>query len=496
MSARRWPAITLGLIFVNIAAFLGTHWVIERQQADLLQVQEHVLVLAAKHPELTLFPKAQAWVDDFSSRYPEVWAEMQKGSYEALDEWESRIRLISDPAELQREMTSLGDQYFKLIASSIMEQYGSVSANPRLMTYITSTFLHAGWWHLIGNLWFLWLAGFVLEDAWGRPLYLLVYLAAGAAACQFDIWAGPGSTIPSIGASGAIAGLLGALLVRFPKLRIRMMWFFDLGLFPMYRFWVRAHWVLPAWALLEINYGNGSNDGIGHWAHVGGFLFGSIAALALRYSGLEQKVNDAIENKVAWRPPAEITQANELMEQGKLDEATSLLKEYLTTTPDSTPAWNLLRAVYWRGSNVAACRAATITLCQLHLAAPDRDTAWKEYEEFLSLGGETMPPDAWLDLCKSPEEQMDFERALTEYRKLAAAYPSDRRALIASLRAARILLKQLDRPKDALSLFNIVSASPLPHLDLEQEIKIGILQAETALLDRDAPSTKAASATS
>ena len=109
----------------------------------------------------------------------------------------------------------------------------------------------------------MWLAGFVLEDAWGRPLYLLVYLTAGAFACQFDAWANPGSIVSSIGASGAVAGLMGAFLVRFPKMKIRMMWFFDLGLFPFSRFWMRAYWLLPIWVLTEINYGMGPRDGIG-----------------------------------------------------------------------------------------------------------------------------------------------------------------------------------------------------------------------------------------
>ena len=166
-------------------------------------------------------------------------------------------------------MDSLGDEYLRLTASSITERYAFMPAHPKPIAYVTSTFLHVDWWHVIGNMWFLWLAGFVLEDAWGRPLYLLVYLAAGAFACQFDAWANPASIIPSVGASGAIAGLMGAFLVRFPKMKIRMMWFFDLGLFPFCRFWMRAYWLLPIWVLMEINYGTGPRDGIGHWAHVG-----------------------------------------------------------------------------------------------------------------------------------------------------------------------------------------------------------------------------------
>ena len=124
----------------------------------------------------------------FRASFHDDWAEMQNPNSDAVDEWDARTRLIQDPAELQEEMDSLGDQYSQLTASSITERYAFIPAHPKPITYITSTFLHVDWWHVIGNMWFLWLAGFVLEDAWGRPLYLLIYLAAGAFACQFDAW--------------------------------------------------------------------------------------------------------------------------------------------------------------------------------------------------------------------------------------------------------------------------------------------------------------------
>src|SRR5258708_20033484 len=87
----------------------------------------------------------------------------------------------------------------------------------------------------------------------------------------------------------------------------------------------------------------GPRDGIGHWAHVGGFLFGGIAAVVLRYSGLEQKANKAIEDKVAWTPEPQIGQANDLMEQDNLPEAIGILNQYLASNPDSFPAFNLLQ---------------------------------------------------------------------------------------------------------------------------------------------------------
>ena len=481
MSTRRWPVVTIGLILVNLLIFAGTHRTVDQQDSQLWKVQEHILILAAAHPNLVLAPKAIEFVDGFRGQFPDDWAELQKPNSEITDEWDARIRQIDDPAALQAEMDSLGGQYSQLMASSITERYAFSPSERSPITYLSSTFLHADWWHVIGNMWFLWLAGFVLEDAWGRPLYLLVYLAAGAMACQFDAWVNPVSIVHSVGASGAIAGLMGAFLMRFPKMKIRMMWFFDLGLFPFCRFWMRAYWLLPIWVLMEIDYGMGPRDGIGHWAHVGGFLFGGIAAVALRYSRLEHKLNEAIEERISWTPAAEISQASNLMEHHKFDEAADVLNNYLATHPDSVGAWNLLRAVHWQKSEIPEYRQLTVKLCELHLYAREYETAWRDYEEFLNLGGDKIPPAIWLDLCRLPEEQQDFERAVSEYEKLAAAYSSERQSLLARLGAARICLKRLNRPHDALRFYEAAAASAVPHLDLEQDIESGIRETKNVL---------------
>jgi membrane associated rhomboid family serine protease len=493
MTARRWPVITFGLILVNLLIFVATHRRVNEQDSKLGTVREHILMLAATYPQLTLSPQVEEWVTDFRNQYPDDWAEIQDANYEATDDWETRIRQVDDTAALQIEMDSLAGQYSELMASSIKQRYAFIPAHPRPIAYVTSNFLHGGWWHLIWNMWFLWLAGFVLEDAWGRPIYLLTYLIAGAASCQFDFWANPGSILRSVGASGAIAGLMGAFLVRFPKIKIQMMWFFDLGVFRFWRFWLRAYWLLPLWVTMEIYYGTGPRDGIGHWAHVGGFLFGSMAAVALHYSGLEHQANKAIERKVAWTPEPEISQAHGLMDQGRLPEAIAILSEFLVHTPESFAAWNLLRAIHWRASDVPAYREATCRLCELHVKAREYDTAWQDYEDFLKAGGEKVPPDIWLDLCRVPEQHHDFERALIEYEKLAAAYPMERPSLVAQLGAARICLNHLNRPDEALRLYQAASGSSVPHLDLERYIRAGTQDAEKVLSQRKALSAQTCS---
>ena len=174
------------------------------------------------------------------------------------------------------------------------------------------------------------------------------------------------------------------------------------------------------------------------------------------------------------------------MEHGKFDEAAATLKNYLTTNPDSVEGWNLLRAVHWQKSEIQEYREITIKLCELHLRAREYETAWCDYEEFLNLGGEKMPPAIWLDLCRLPEEKQDFERAVSEYEKLAAAYPSERQSLLARVAAARVSLKRLNRPQDALRLYEAAAASAVLHLDLELDIQSGIREARIAITQRKA----------
>jgi len=224
----------------------------------------------------------------------------------------------------------------------------------------------------------------------------------------------------------------------------------------------------------------GSHSSVAHWAHVGGFLFGAVAALAVQHSGLEHKANKAIEQKVAWTADAEIEKANEMMEHGQLDEAKGLLTSYVAKDPNSLDAWSLLRQIYARQSETQSYLDATVKTCALHLKAHQVEAAFQDYAEFLDNGGGKMPAAIWLELCKSAEDMQEFERALQEYEGLARAYPAERHSLTAQLSAARLCLKKLNRPQDALRIYQAAAASPVPHLDWEQMIQLGIKEAKAA----------------
>jgi membrane associated rhomboid family serine protease len=498
MEGRRWPVISIALVLINLVVFLATHGQIEDQSPKNGEVRAHILLLAAMHPELKMPPDVQEFVSTFQQQHPGTWREAQSPNRDVADAWDARIRLMEDQTALQQEMDSLVGQFSSAEQTSVLEQYAFTSAHPKPIAYLTANFLHGGWLHLIGNMWFLWLAGAILEDTWGRVIYPIIYLVAGAAALQFHAWLNPGSLAPTLGASGAVAALMGAFLVRFPKTKIEVALVLglrslsNLALGRGIRFRAAAYWLLPLWLLMEIFSGAlfGAYSGVAHWAHVGGFVFGALAALGVRYSGLEHKVNEAIEAKVSWTGDPEIVQATEQMEKGKLDEAIHTLERYIVAKPTSIDAYSLLQQIYWRKNNIPAYRHAIVKLCQLHLKAQDFDAALVDYGEYKNSGGETLPASTWLELCRAAEAKEQFDRAVAEYERLSAAYPAERQSLLALMAAGRLALKKVNRPSEALRYYQAARASAVPHLDWQPNIEAGIRDAEKALGASHAPANK------
>jgi membrane associated rhomboid family serine protease len=152
----------------------------------------------------------------------------------------------------------------------------------------TSMFLHAGWLHLLGNMLFLWIFGNNVEDRLGSIPFLLFYLVGGVAAALTQVAIGPDSTIPLVGASGAIAAALGAYIVLFPGARILSLVF--LGFFYQL-IEVPAIIVLGFWFALQLLSGFASfgaetaDGGVAFFAHIGGFVFGLVVGLLLRVLG-------------------------------------------------------------------------------------------------------------------------------------------------------------------------------------------------------------------
>jgi membrane associated rhomboid family serine protease len=178
-----------------------------------------------------------------------------------------------DPASLKNLILQLG-----IVPSHVT---AFLSGSPRypliavVLPFFTSMFLHGGWMHVIGNMWFLYIFGDNIEDYLGHFKYLVFYLLCGVVAMAAQVVSDPHSRVPALGASGAIAGVLGAYFLLYPRARV-LMWFF---IFVIY---VPAWLVLGYWFVLQflsgaatsLTYEGRSMGGVAFWAHVGGFVAG------------------------------------------------------------------------------------------------------------------------------------------------------------------------------------------------------------------------------
>lgn len=164
--------------------------------------------------------------------------------------------------------------------------YGVIPTRFQLTDVLTSIFLHGGWMHLIGNMWFLWIYGDNVEDILGHSQYLIFYLLCGLAATMVHVLFNWDSRVPTIGASGAIAGVMGAYVVKFPHSRITT-------LVPVFVFLttmeIPAYLILLYWFVIQFFSGVGSvghshlsQGGVAWFAHVGGFLAGIALIFVMR----------------------------------------------------------------------------------------------------------------------------------------------------------------------------------------------------------------------
>jgi membrane associated rhomboid family serine protease len=190
--------------------------------------------------------------------------------------WELQL----GPRQLERTFVALAIVPARY---SIPEIAHSFTLGQQVLPFFSSMFLHGGWLHLLGNMWTLWIFGDNVEDRLGRGRYLVLYLASGVAAALMHIYTNLGSDVPTLGASGAIAGVMGAYFRFFPHARVETV-------IPPFIF--GPYYVLPAvlflgwWFLLQffngaLSLGRGFG-GIAWWAHVGGFAFGVTVCLLAR----------------------------------------------------------------------------------------------------------------------------------------------------------------------------------------------------------------------
>ena len=194
--------------------------------------------------------------------------------------WTTWFLVAANIAAFVYELSLPAEELTRVLTTNgfLPSRFFTNPADPaQLLTLVTAQFLHAGWLHLLGNLLYLWIFGNNVEDRFGHWRFALFYVMAGAVAAMAHGATDPASSVPVVGASGAIAGVLGAYALLYPRARvvslIPIVFFFELAAIP-------ALFVIVFWFALQLAQGLGAlgsaTAGVAWWAHIAGFLFGIV----------------------------------------------------------------------------------------------------------------------------------------------------------------------------------------------------------------------------
>jgi len=346
-------------------------------------------------------------------------------------------------------------------------------------TIFTHMFIHGGWLHLIGNMLFLWLCGCNLEDRWGRRIWVGMYLAAGVVAAW--VWAAMHqfhSETPAVGASGAIAGAMGAFLIIHYNARIRLLYAFFFGWrFRTGTFEARAYWALPLWFLQQLlgMVVEGPLVSVAYSAHMGGFVFGLLFAVGMRLGGVDQRLRrQAAQQATVYHGHPLFLQALEHLDHGQQGQARETFQRLLAEQPDHVEgAIHLARLVLAPppsrdGSSPErqtdpyrvpspgdgpdeATEATRLASRAVVLAkrAGDNLTAQQLHADLQArYPGEVLDVRALFAVAES-WESVDAQHALDVYEQLIKHYPNENILPKALLNSAKLLMGPLREPDTA-----------------------------------------------
>ncbi len=348
---------------------------------------------------------------------------------EELNTWQVMLEQQAGPrpaesviAREQMELDQMAEKSFASIGELPIHKYGLVPARTTVLTLFTHMFLHVGWMHLLGNLFFLYLTGPFIEDVWGRPIFLGFYLLGGLVSGGLFALRYADLTIPLVGASGAIAACMGAFLVRYWHINIKF--FYWIGFFFRGTFKAPAWLMLPLWLLREVFAAtmmdsldpSGRSGGTAFWAHVWGFLFGAGVALIIRSLKIEQRfIHGAIEAKTTVVNNAVVAEALEAQDDGRSDEAFASLSSEVQRNPGNSEAVLALWGMAVGASRVAEAVPAMQRLLREEVRAGEFDLAMTHRNELSEFAPDaTVEPLVDLRLAEFmlKDEQSDQAAAL------------------------------------------------------------------------------------
>jgi len=315
---RRLPYVTIGLIVLNSIIWIITSMVLSGQVGELEQLHKRMLDIE------------MLYAYRFLETDPNL---LQEVDYDKVRERILEGEIIPIGSEDYRQWNNLYQHYKEKKEHLVFESFGFKPAEFNFLKLFSSVFIHGNFFHLLFNMLFLWLVGCNIEDDWSWKVFLGLYLVGGLFAGLVHAIAFPKSALPLIGASGAIAGIMGAFMIRHYKTKVRFayfLWFFlrpYVGVFSIY-----AGIALPIWFVQQIIGASWSMEaGTAYWAHIGGFIFGAAVGVSLKFFGIEQKyiepmVEDSFEK---LKFSGKMKEANRLLNLGDTEAAIPVLLDVI-----------------------------------------------------------------------------------------------------------------------------------------------------------------------
>ncbi|OGL45544.1 MAG: hypothetical protein A2161_21200 [Candidatus Schekmanbacteria bacterium RBG_13_48_7] len=456
---KKIPYVTFVLIGINVLIFLITSQIVPSREENFSKVkieydffrsvayqkysQEIEKELGLEEKDLSLIKKIKIIENEIVKRLNEH--KFNDLSQEEYDQW-----------------NNINDKYQKAKDKLIFPKYGFVPGNFKFYGLITSLFLHAGFFHLFGNMLFLYLAGAAVEERWGSVAFAVFYFAAGISADLSHAVDNMHSMEPCIGASGAIAGLMGVFLARFYNARIKFFYLYFWPLYPRFgTFSATAKIMLPLWLgsqLLQYMFMSDIAN-VAFLAHIGGFFFGLIVAAIIVKCRFEGKLLEVSEDlgSTKYKVSPRLIEANKLFDTGKTNESIAIYREILKHNSNDYDANYSILHAYFVSNMFPEAVPHVEWLLQYYQKHAMNDEiielCFKLKEKF---------PDKYLGskikfaIAKSMEELGDWEYANAEYNEIIKLDSDERQKNKAMFQKARIFRDKLGKPEKALLLYELI----------------------------------------
>jgi membrane associated rhomboid family serine protease len=444
-------SLIVGCVVVQIVLSVGFA---DRERETSRRLGEAVEYLA-QHPYLSGPPRLLSLLGD----------EGQAALAEARSEWGRSGGQVPPAVAVQQqaELNGLAEEAIGLLRRLPVFRLGFIPAEPWAPALVTHAFVHGGWLHLIGNMLFLFLSGPFIEDLYGRPLFAGLYFVAAAAGAGTFVLGNPESTLPLVGASGAIAGVMGAFLWRLAAKRIRFL-VLPVPILPAFRFplTLPAFVVLPLWALQQLYYAStvGEDAEVAFSAHVGGFVVGLVFAVVVALLRVEETVvAPAIEKEISLKQNPDVERASEARLAGDLTTARRVIRPVLQAEPENLDAWIESWEIALEAQDGEEAGRTGLRLMDLLRRLRERDLLWH-------VAGDgrwrqlPMPSRFLFAVAALYAGSGDGREAIEIYQRVAAQSPPDDVAVLRALVSEGEVLARAGDSRAARQVFERARAHP------------------------------------